>query len=171
MKRYLLLLLVVLGLSGCAVEPEYHDPRVTVDKLPYTMVYNDTELAINSVELYQGYSQETYQWTLYAIIHVDISNCTDAQVHYLTVVDDPFHTIDGPDLNIDVYCGSEQNDIGFPTHMSLIKKYRDTSSNELVYLYCDIRDFARNDFSDVHFSSTFTVKQEEKYTDTTRSKP
>lgn len=147
MKRCIILILCLcLLLCGCgnsspvstgptlsATDPmgnriEYSDrgKSVSVKNLPCHIEYNGSTFELTGVEMYESYSEETYSYFLYAIVAFDVSDLTDAEIHWLTKED------------IDVYMLFDQaksdDDVDF-AYMSVLGSLHLTDTGELFYVF------------------------------------
>lgn len=164
MKRILpVVLALMVLLTGCGPsEPPYSDPSYTVDTLPYDMDYNGTKIPIKSVEIYQD--KVNYEWSPYLVIHFDITDVSDDQLHWLTTVD--WSSLEA-DLDIDATYSSAQNELKY-SHFSLMKKYYNRDEQDLAFLYLGYLDKGRKDFSDIVGDVDIKLRQDETYTDSSK---
>ncbi len=125
---------------------------ITTETLPVTVKYNETDIKLKSVEFYEGYSKETYTYDLYTVIKLDVSNCSDEELHWLQ-----------EDVEVRTYVTCESNDYDFDDLTNLGKIfYPDTKEFVFVEMTSYI-DENRNSFSNSEVTICIDVTQEKTY--------
>lgn len=127
--------------------------NITTETLPATLKYNETEIKLNSVEFFEGYSDESYTYDLYTVIRLDVSACSDEQLHWLQE----------EDLEVRTYVTCEANDYDFDDLTNLGKiLYPETK--ELVFVdMTSYLDENRKSFANSEVSVCIDLKQDETY--------
>jgi hypothetical protein len=164
MKRAWIVLFVLslFLLSACGEPAQTIDKgsNETVDKLPYVMKYNDKEISLRSIDVYQDKDSSAH-WSPYMVVRFYIGTLTDDERQYITEVNYDRNSPLAPnDLSLKVHYSSSQNDMRGET-MPYIIKYFD--GDELAFAYCDYTSKARKDMSDLSGVIEVSLTQDEKY--------
>ena len=126
---------------------------VRTEILPATVKYNETDIKLKSVEFYEEYSEKTYTYDLYTVIKLDVSNCSDEELHWLQE----------EDVEIRTYVTCESNDYDFDDLTNLGKiLYPDTKEFVFVKM-TSYADENRKSFSNSEVTICIDVTQEKTY--------
>lgn len=126
---------------------------IRTENLPATVKYNETDIKLKSVEFYEGYSGKTYTYDLYTVIKLDVSNCSDEELHWLQE----------EDVEIRTYVTCESNGYDFDDLTNLRKiLYPDTKEFVFVEM-TPYSDENRKSFSNSEITICVDVTQEKTY--------
>ena len=141
--------------DGNRIEYSERGKSVNIDNLPCTIEYNGSTFELTGIDMYESYSEETYSYFLYAVVSFDVSNLTDAEVHWLQKEDTMAYML---------YDENRAEDEYDFTHMAELGSLYLTDTHELFYVFTPSYFTAyRDSFAGAYCSFSINVQQEETY--------
>lgn len=140
--------------DGNRIEYSERGKSVSINSLPCTIEYNDSTFELTGIDMYESYSEETYSYFLYGVVTFDVSNLTDAEVHWLQ-----------EDMRAYMLYDAEKAEDKYDFHhMTKLGSLHLTDTHELFYAFVPSYFTAyRDSFSGSSCSFSFDVKQQETY--------
>lgn len=139
--------------AGNDIRTDESGTETKVLRFPCPIQYNNSILYLDSVDFYESYSEDTFSYFLYCIATFDVSNLTDAELHWLTEED------------IDVVISYNEANEGFDyVSMSPIGVLHIQDTKKLVFSFAPSNFSAyRHSFSGKGIVLLTNVTQEETY--------
>jgi len=124
---------------------------IRISELPGSLKYNDTSVSLESVRIFQ--SKYDYEYTLYVVTTVDVSNLSDDELHWFRE----------SDFDSAVYLTNDKNKYDFDS-MNLLGSLLLTDEKQIYFVYTtSFISENRYSFDSVELSVSLNTKQEETF--------
>lgn len=98
------------------------DRTAMIDAIPYELKYNDSNISLVDVSLYEN--RTNFSYNLFLVCTIDVSNLDEEQVHWLKE----------SDLNVRAFITNESNDYDFYSARYLGSLHY-TDTNKIMYVF------------------------------------
>lgn len=124
---------------------------VMIDEIPYSVPYNEKKVTLESVRFFENCPR--YSYNLFVVITLDVSDLSEAEIHWLRE----------SDLSVSTYITNEENGYDF-SRASILGNLLLTDTNKLIFVQTSsFFNENRHSFQNSDISVSVTVTQEETY--------